>query len=1228
MCAEFIPDGDFVPDEDEDEDGMPVRRRAAPEVNVVPQEAVPKELGTMFDPAALAHEFLTKEDLQIKSVDMPERFQLRIPDRALPDGRELTLEAQWIFKQCFVEKRGAIGTGEQVDLTSKIRNVLHFMRVDLLEIPFIYQYRNDYVAPLMTEEECWDVYEWDEKWHRLSVKKENLLALYGDKEEIVALGGEERYIDLISQAETDEELNDLTEYFNFYFYEKRKAAEEEDDAPRYKRPTARDIHSDSVRLGLSEHAKKFGISAAQFGENMWNNQMVHIPEDEPQFPEDFAHEHLTEQINTTEKFLSMCRVLLAKQMANDPSVKQALRSVYLEKAKINTFETVPKGLEEITYWHPYRDVKRLDQVPMREFRNSDKFALIMEAEKAGFIKVTIDFDHQLRDEMVELYESKSYEPVAVSWNKQRRAIVLEAWLRYLLPRIQKEIRAQLEEWTFDYICRRAAATLRNHIEKGPFVGEMARIFEDEYPYRGPKGKHVMAICVPDDSQESPFAVVLNRVGELSEFAKISFFEHRGGNAHAVVEETTRQLLQRKDAETVQKLILKYRPGLIVVGAHPGAFRSRFAFDALGASRDGPSIGPVLEQIINDLEKQPPRIVPAVHWVDGRIAQVFRNTKTARAEFAEFSAPLRQAISLGRSVLDPLAEWSRLWDEKRSVTFVPLHRFQTLVPQRQLLNHLERAFVQTTCMIGVDVNQVVRHGHLSAPLQFVPGLGPRKARQMILSCLNSGKFVQTREGDIKSLLKGPAGSEYVYTNAAAYLRIVPPEGAPDVDLMILDNTRIHPNEYRFAYKIASDALEVEHQRVNEDEAERNAILRKAMSDEHRHEIIRVEVEGIADVWRENYQEEKLRLLQALKEEMLNPFGDKRLPFMGISREEAFHIVSGADRETMPQGKVVNCLVRMLRKYQVNVSLDDGINGYIRLDDLTDETHLPPEELVKPGQMITARVLGIDYDRWEVQLTSKDSDLKNTAHWEPYDRLSHYLQWAEAELDRVEAEKERIRREEEKLQNKRRFGAANMRTIDHPLFRNFNQEQARQELQDAPCGEAIFRPSTKGMEFLTLSFKGLGDVVAHVVIAEKEKKNEAALGRKLQIKGVTEEFEDLDEVIVRYMNPIRDWMLTLSRHRRFHSGTAEEIEEALREEKKENPSIIPYKIGLDYNNPGWFTIYYIPNVSVHHETISIRPNGFRLWSRTFENLKQMLDWWKQNWKDKKEKARKQKPARRKY
>ncbi len=91
-----------------------------------------------------------------------------------------------------------------------------------------------------------------------------------------------------------------------------------------RQPTVRDPFREAAREGLLEPAKRMAISAMQFGENMWNNQLVHVPADESEMPEEFARHYLTALHRTPEDVLAACRTLLARELAVDPNVRQAV----------------------------------------------------------------------------------------------------------------------------------------------------------------------------------------------------------------------------------------------------------------------------------------------------------------------------------------------------------------------------------------------------------------------------------------------------------------------------------------------------------------------------------------------------------------------------------------------------------------------------------------------------------------------------------------------------------------------------------------------------------------------------------------------------------------------------------------------------------------------------------------------------------------------------------------
>jgi transcription elongation factor SPT6 len=205
---------------------------------------------------------------------------------------------------------------------------------------------------------------------------------------------------------------------------------------------------------------------------------------------------------------------------------------------------------------------------------------------------------------------------------------------------------------------------------------------------------------------------------------------------------------------------------------------------------------------------------------------------------------------------------------------------------------------------------------------------------------------------------------------------------------------------------------------------------------------------------------------------------------------------------------------------------------------------------------------------------------------------------------------------------RQGQSRMRVVDHPSFKNYTLEETVAVLRDASIGESIFRPSSKGRDFLTLSYRGVCGMVLHVLVTEKDKPHENALGRKLQVQG--EDFEDLDEVIARYVNPVTARMAELTEHHRFSPGTEAEVEQLVREDKQKTPDAIVYRLGLDEKHPGFFKIIFMPADKIYHQAISVRSASYRLRRRDFLSLPDLLQWFKRHWKDSDADKSKKRPA----
>lgn len=105
--------------------------------------------------------------------------------------------------------------------------------------------------------------------------------------------------------------------------------------------------------------------------------------------------------------------------------------------------------------------------------------------------------------------------------------------------------------------------------------------------------------------------------------------------------------------------------------------------------------------------------------------------------------VRKAIGVGRTALDPLAIVAVLLGRRKEVLSLRLHELQDRLPSEQLVTRLEQTLITAVAQVGVDINAIAANPWRQAPLQFVPGLGPRKARQLLASIATNDNHIKTR-----------------------------------------------------------------------------------------------------------------------------------------------------------------------------------------------------------------------------------------------------------------------------------------------------------------------------------------------------------------------------------------------------------------------------------------------------------------------------------------------------
>lgn len=150
----------------------------------------------------------------------------------------------------------------------------------------------------------------------------------------------------------------------------------------------------------------------------------------------------------------------------------------------------------------------------------------------------------------------------------------------------------------------------------------------------------------------------------------------------------------------------------------------------------------------------------------------------------------------------------------------------------------------------------------------------------------------------------------------------------------------------------------------------------------------------------------------------------------------------------------------------------------------------------------------------------------------------------------------------------------------------------------------------MDHLTLSWKFYDNIFVHLDIKESAKGPADRIGRRLILKEQT--YESIDELAAGYVNACNSFVKNIVQNPKFLTENPARIEEIIKTEKEENNKLIPYRFGLSVEAPQHVVLYYAPkDYSIVKEYAKVRPNGLYFHDKTYQNLSQLISWFKSNY-----------------
>ena len=312
----------------------------------------------------------------------------------------------------------------------------------------------------------------------------------------------------------------------------------------------------------------------------------------------------------------------------------------------------------------------------------------------------------------------------------------------------------------------------------------------------------------------------------------------------------------------------------------------------------------------------------VHVVNESGASIYSASKVARDEFPDEDVTVRGAVSIGRRLLDPLAELVKI-DPKS----IGVGQYQHDVDQTRLKEAL--TFTVESCVNSVGVNINTASKEL---LTYVAGLGPALAQNIVTYRAENGDFTSRRD-----ILHVPKMGQKTFTQAAGFLRI--PESANP-----LDNSAVHPERYALVEQMAHDC---------------GCTVADLIKDKAQRDKIDIKRYVTGDVGEPT--------LVDIMHELEKPGRDPREGAENVEFDDNVTKI-----EDLHEGMVLNGKVTNITQFGAFVDIGVHKEGLVHVSQMAERRVSDPSRVVKLGQVVRVRVLSVDVDRQRIALTLKGVD----------------------------------------------------------------------------------------------------------------------------------------------------------------------------------------------------------------------------------------------------------------
>ena len=562
------------------------------------------------------------------------------------------------------------------------------------------------------------------------------------------------------------------------------------------------------------------------------------------------------EVKDEEDALKGARDILAEQISEDERSRNLMRNQFQRQALIQS--KVVKGKEAEEASAKYRDYFDFCE-PLKKC-SSHRLLALRRGESEGVLKVTIfPEDEDMCNERLQRLFVRANNECA----HQVEEALTDAYKRLLKPAIETEFAALSKEKADEEAIRVFAENLRQLLLAPP-LGQ----------------KRVMGI---DPGFRTGCKVVcLDAQGTLLHNEAI--YPHPPKSEYA------------QAARKIVKLVEQYKIEAIAIGNGT-------------ASRE-------TEQFVTS-QRYDREVQVFVVSEDG--ASIYSASKTAREEFPDYDVTVRGAVSIGRRLMDPLAELVKI-DAKS----IGVGQYQHDVDQTKLKASLDQTVESCVNLVGVNVNTASKH-----LLTYVSGLGPTLAQNIVDYRTENGPFESRRQ-----LLKVPRMGAKVYEQCAGFLRI-PQAKNP------LDNSAVHPESYPIVEQMAKDLNCTVADLIKDKELRSKIDLKKYVTDT-------VGLPTLTDIL----------------QELDKPGRDPRQKIQVFEFDKNVRTL-----DDLQEGMELPGIVTNITNFGCFVDIGIKENGLVHVSQLADRFVSNPADVVRIHQHVRVKVMSIDHERKRIQLTMK-------------------------------------------------------------------------------------------------------------------------------------------------------------------------------------------------------------------------------------------------------------------